>query len=929
MAVVLLQRDAEMAALDRQLGAVRGGVGRVIAVTGPAGIGKSSLLGAVARSAAAEGITVLRAWGSPLEQDAGWGIARQLFASVRGGPQWPALAVGAAALARRALDAEAEEPAAGGDAMYAAAHGLTWLACGIAERAPTVLIVDDVHWADAPSLRWLVQLSRQLAELRMGVLCAVRAGEPPAEPELLAELLAAAPEAPVRLRPLEPAAVSSIVTERLPTAGPAFALACHAATAGNPFMLGALLSHLAADGVEPSDEVGARLSAYGPEQVARSLDRQLSRLPAGAGDLARAFAVLGRDTPLRHARDLAGLSPAVASRLADRLREAGLLDADGDRCALVHPLVSGALYEALAPGERADWHARAARLLAAERADPETVALHLLRTEPVRDGATVEALRIAAARATRRGAPQSAAVFLRRAMAEPSPDRAVEAEVARDLGVALAAQVHPDAPRFLVEAVDLATTAAQRARIALTGGRALGLAGYFDSAITLCRRGLEQPAGDAPEVLLRLEAELACDAWLSAPGVAEARARTVAHAGDPSPLWVLNHAYALICDGGPVAEARAMLATVLESGVVAAESDSVQCTQAKFNLIACDELDRVRELCSTLIDEARPRGWLIALSHGSFIRSIALLRSGLIHDAEADARLSFDLKLVSSPPEALVWALFPLVDALTELGEADEADAALGAAVSVGVAPGALATAMLLESRARLRLSQQRPADAYADLRRAADAWQALGMQHPGLAAWRVDACRALVALDDVDTARKLAEEHLRLADRVGLPGPRGAGLRALAATADRDEAIALLEEAVVLLADSPARLEYCRVLVDLGAALRRSNRRAAARGPLSRALALADHGGMRLLAGRARDELRATGARPRRSALSGVDALTAAERRVATLAARGCSNPEIAQQLYITRRTVETHLTHVFQKLGVGARSDLVTRLS
>ena len=928
MAVVLLQRDAEMAALARQLGAVRGGVGRVIVVTGPAGIGKSSLLGAVARAAAAEGITVLRAWGSPLEQEAGWGIARQMFASVRTGPLWPALAVGAAALARRALDAEAEEPGSGGDAMHAAAHGLTWLACGLAERAPTVLIVDDVHWADAPSLRWLVQLSRQLAELPVAVLCAVRAGEPAAEPELLAELLAAAPEAPVRLRPLEPAAVCSIVTERLPTARPAFALACHAATAGNPFMLGVLLSHLVADGVEPSDEVGARLSAYGPEQVARSLDRQLSRLPSGAGELARAFAVLGRDTPLRQARDLAGLSPAVASRLADRLREAGLLTADGDRCALVHPLVSGALYEALAPGERAGWHSRAARLLAAERADPEAVALHLLRTEPARNAAVVEALRVAAARATRRGAPQSAAVFLRRALAEPSPDRAVEAEVARELGVALAAQVHPDAPRFLVEAVDLATTAAQRARIALTGSRALGLAGYFDGAIALCRRGLEQPAGGAPEVLLRLETELACDAWLTATGVAEARARTDAHAGDPSPLWVLNHAYALICDVGPVAEVRAMLTTVLESGAVTAESDSVQCTQAKFNLIACDEFDRVRELCGALIDEARPRGWLIALSHGSFVRSIALLRSGLVHDAEADARLSFDLKLGSSPPEALVWALFPLVDALTELGEA--AEAALKAAELVGPPPpGALATAMFLESRARLRLSQQRPADAYADLRRVAGVWQALGMQHPGLAAWRVDACRALVALDDVGTARELADEHLRLADRVGLPGPRGAGLRALAATAGRDEAIALLEQAALLLADSAARLEYCRVLVDLGAALRRANRRAAARGPLSRALALADHGGMRLLAGRAREELRAAGARPRRSALSGVDALTAAERRVATLAARGCSNPEIAQQLYVTRRTVETHLTHVFQKLGVGARSDLATRLT
>ena len=99
---VLLQRDAEMAALDSQLGDVRAGAGRLILVEGPAGIGKSSLLTAAAQAAAASGVRVLRAWGGPLEHDAGWGIARQLFAPVRGSAEWDGLAVGAAALARRA-----------------------------------------------------------------------------------------------------------------------------------------------------------------------------------------------------------------------------------------------------------------------------------------------------------------------------------------------------------------------------------------------------------------------------------------------------------------------------------------------------------------------------------------------------------------------------------------------------------------------------------------------------------------------------------------------------------------------------------------------------------------------------------------------------------------------------------------------------------
>jgi DNA-binding CsgD family transcriptional regulator len=926
MGRVLLQRDAELAALRRQLEHVRAGEGRVVVVDGPAGIGKSSLLATVARAAGAEGIRVLRAWGSPLEHDAAWGIARQLFAPLRGGAEWDGLAVGAAALARRALDPDAAEPALAGDAMHAAAHGLTWLACDLAEHAPTLLVVDDVHWADAPSLRWLVRLTRQLSEIGLGIVCAVRAGEPPPQPGLLAELLAAAPEPPVRPTPLGPAAAEALVRERLPAADRAFALACHAATGGNPFLLGALLGHLVAERIEPTEQVGAALSAFGPEQVARAVERQLARLPDGATALARAFAVLGRGAPLRHARDLAELEPAEASRLADQLWAAGLLHGDDGEYGLVHPLVASALYGGLPSGERGLWHARAGRLLERERADPEAIALHLLHTEPSGQAATVAVLRAAAERASVRGAPESASAFLRRALAEPPPDPEVEASVRSELGLVLAAHAEPDARALLAEAVELAGSPDRCAEIALSGARALGLAGYFDNAIQLCRRGLEQTAGVPAELLARLEAELVCDAWLQASTVAEARERTRRLGSSPPlELWWINRAWVAMCDGRPAAETRALLASAFDAGALDRDAESLLGTVATFVLIADGDLEAARRHCDALIDVARPRGWLIALAHGSFLRAIALVQAGLIRDAEGDARLAFDFKLANSPPPAVIWALFPLVDALTELGELDDADAALATASLLGdPPPGALAAPLLLESRARLRLAQQRHADAYADLLEAGERWSALGVGHPGLAAWRVGACEALVALGDVPAARRLAQEHLELAEPIGLPGPRGAGLRALALTVERDEAISVLERAAQLLADSPARLEHARVLVELGATLRRANRRAAARGPLRRGLDLADRGGMRRLAQRARHELHASGARPRRSALSGVDSLTPAEHRVATLAAQGHSNREIAQQLYVTRRTVETHLTHVFQKLDLATRAEL-----
>ena len=310
MEALLLDRDAELEALERQLRDVRAGAGQVVVVEGPAGIGKSSLLRAAARTGEAHGIAVLRARGDPLDQDAGWGIARQLFEPLRSRPDWSELTAGAAELSLRALDPQAPEPAPAADAVHAAVHGLVWLSYTLADRGPALLVVDDVHWADAASLRWLAQLSRRLDEQPLGVLCAVRTGEPPGERELLAELLASVTEPTLRPRPLGPVAAEALVADRLPDADPAFAHACHAVTAGNPFLLRALTAHLAAERITPDEATAERLSAFGPDQVARTVERQLSRLPAGAAGIARALAVLGREAPLRHAARLARLDVA-------------------------------------------------------------------------------------------------------------------------------------------------------------------------------------------------------------------------------------------------------------------------------------------------------------------------------------------------------------------------------------------------------------------------------------------------------------------------------------------------------------------------------------------------------------------------------------------------------------------------------------------
>jgi DNA-binding NarL/FixJ family response regulator len=921
----LLDRATELRVLNQQVEAVCRGSGRVIAVDGPAGIGKSSLLTEVARGAERQGVAVMRARGSPLEQDAGWGVARQLFEPLRAREIWRDLTVGAAGLAIRALDPALAEPANAGNAMHAAARGLLWLATNLAGHGPALLVVDDVQWADVPSLRWLAQLGRDLDELALGVLCAVRSGEPSTDPALVAALLASAPDPPLRLRPLGHQAVATLVHAQMPDASDSFVRACHAVTAGNPFLLQVLIRQLVTDGTRPGDEAAGRLGSFGPEQVARNVSLQLARLPDGADALARAVAVLGGGAALHHAAALTGVDPAGAARLADTLRAAGLF-ADTPELALTHPLIEAALYAAMPPGERGLWHAQAARILQRDRADHETVALHLLRTPPAADPATVATLRGAAASASTRGAPQSAATFLRRARAEPAPDAAVDADVRLDLGLALAATMDTEAPPVLRQAVERADTAAQRSAIALRGARALGLAGHTVDALELCRRALDDPTGAPPVVLALLEAELVANAWLHAGTHREAERRLHHPVVDPppSPLWRVNAAIAATLAGRPVEETMGYLQPALDSNVLVSEQDSLAGTIATVVLIVNDQLDAALRRCLAIIETARPRGWLIALDHGSQLRAMALTRAGQVRDAEADARLAFDYKLHVTPPPATLWALHFLLDVLIEADELQAAEATLAAARLGDPPDGVLAAPLVLQSRASLRLAQGRPADARADLLEAGRRWDELRCCHPVLASWRVEATEALVRLSDVEGARRLAAEHLELSDRLGTPGARGAARRAMARAAPPAERIPLLQQACDILSESPADLEHARALVDLGAALRRANRRTEARRPLRRAVDLAQRGGLRLISRRAKTELLAAGGRPRRDLLTGPGALTPAEYRVAALAAAGHGNRDIAEQLYITLRTVETHLTHAFQKLDITTRSQL-----
>jgi DNA-binding CsgD family transcriptional regulator len=294
-----------------------------------------------------------------------------------------------------------------------------------------------------------------------------------------------------------------------------------------------------------------------------------------------------------------------------------------------------------------------------------------------------------------------------------------------------------------------------------------------------------------------------------------------------------------------------------------------------------------------------------------------------VAQAEADARTARELLTAHDIRLGDAFALALLIEALIEGGGLESAERALRSSYFGEEIPPGLPTNDLLEARALLRLAQGRTHEGLDDLPEFGRRDELWGAANPLASRWRSRAALALAAIGDGEGERRMAADDLQRARRWGAASGIGVALRAAALVEGSAAPIDRLREAADVLERSPARLEYARALTDLGAALRRANRRAAARSALQDGLGLAERCGARALAERARIELRAAGGR---SSGPGVQSeqLTVSERRVAELAAAGRSNPEIAQTLFVTRKTVETHLGHVYRKLGISGRGEL-----
>ncbi|HEV2450552.1 MAG TPA: AAA family ATPase, partial [Streptosporangiaceae bacterium] len=346
----LLERQGELARVDELIAALRAGRGGVLVITGPAGIGKTVLLTEAGARAGRAGMRVLAGRGGELEGGFSFGVARQLFEPLLAGATPAEREVLLAGAARRGLialgdEAGATPPAAGDEQLFMTVHGLYWLVVNATGAGPVLVTVDDLHWADQASLRFLLYLADRLAGLPVALLLSWRAAETGAGADRLARLEQIAADSVASLAPLSRSAVRALLTEESGTA-PAerFAAACHAVTGGNPFLLRELAASLRADGIGPGEEAADEVAGLGPRSVARSVALRVARLGPAAGELARAAAILGDGAQLRHAATLAGVALPDAAAAADELAGIGVFEL-GTPLRFVHPIVRTAVHD--------------------------------------------------------------------------------------------------------------------------------------------------------------------------------------------------------------------------------------------------------------------------------------------------------------------------------------------------------------------------------------------------------------------------------------------------------------------------------------------------------------------------------------------------------------------------------------------------------
>ncbi|GAA1262113.1 helix-turn-helix transcriptional regulator [Saccharothrix xinjiangensis] len=923
-----LERDRELARITAALDSAAAGEGRVVVIEGRAGIGKTRLVQDTRALAGQRRFGRLQAIGDVLESAMPWGVVRQMVersvSRYRGEVRERILA-GPPGDALTALDGAAADPSEA--ELARTLHALWWVAVDLSATRPLLITVDDAHWADPSSLRFLAYLSRRIADLPIALVVATR--PPGGNTGPLAQLSVSRQAERLLPRPLTEHALGDLVAARGVRPAPEVAAALHAAGGGNPFLTGVLVDELDALALPLDDPRTAdRVGGLGPSTVFRAA---LGRVPADAVLLAGAAAVLGTAGDPWLAGEVADLGADELARAVEALVAANVLA--GEQLAFPHPVVREAVLADLGPVARAALHARAATRLWTAKAPAERVAAHLSRAPRGTLPEAAGVLRRAAAALLAAGDPHTAASHLRRAVEERPDDPGLRAELGRALlrtGDAAGAREELRAAAAALPDAELPAAAAS-ATAAVDGP---------DAAIAELVEAVSRRGPDAGR--LHLEARLAVLRSFSPNHRRAASAHLGGYASlagrTPDERTLLG----LLAQTGryevwPASEVAATALRALSNGAyfddATGSTDAmVAWVVALIALVAADGVEEGRREVERARSRVRAHGSPVEYAMVANAHSFLSWRLGDLGAMAADAEGALAAVRDEDPAPHVVALRATATHFLTYQG--------LERGDPVGVAealarfdalhqetPRIMPTIWLHEPRALLALAGGDARTAREEAFRQRDA-QAQAELDPPSVPWRDPAVRAALLLGDEDGALELAREQLALARKWGAATEVGAALRLLA-HADARRRVGLLVESVAVLEASPARLHLAKSLADLGEALRVARRRADAREPLHRAMELAAACGATALRRRAAEALEALGDRPRRLVLPGAEALTASERRVADLAALGRANREIAQELFVTPKTVENHLGRIYTKLGISGRRDLARALA
>src|SRR4051812_26573020 len=819
----LLERDGDVVELAQTLDRACAGEGGLVVITAAPGMGKTRLAQEAADLARGRYMRTLSARAEQLEREFPFGVVRRLFEpllmriepSARAG-----LLAGAAAPAGELLlGGHGDAPPMGEAAVN---HALYWLVANLATSRPLALVVDDAHWADRPSLRALLHLVLRLEGLPVAVVVAARPSEPDAEQDVLDRLAEDPLACHLRLEALSETAVAGLLADRLPAPEPEFARACHAASAGNPFLVSELASALGDAGTEPTAANAHLVGAVGPRTVARNVLARLRGQPPEVAALARALAILGGHASLAHVARTAGLDEQAAGRAADALADINVFSS-GRPLAFAHPIVRAAVYDSLGGRERSAGHLAAPRMLPARGEAPGAIAAHLLHAEPAGDAWVVERLREAETAATSVGALGSTVAYVGRALAEPPPP-ALHAE----LLIALSeGQRHRNewegAAAALREAIAEAGEPSVRVKAARRLSTLLLVARRHDQAAAELEPVIAALRKDDPAGAAELELSLSASLWLDTDRAPELAARMRAlpvpgGGADRRERVILSRqAWAALVAGEPAPLVGRLAQAALSSGELIAED--ARAHGFEMSVLALALTDRFADAHAHLVaamGAARSSGHLGRWGFLSAAMAHVLLLEGRLHDAEQHALEAIDVLR----PDGIAFpaALDALTDALLERGQLAAARHVREHLADRCELPDPLLFA-------GLRLTEARVLVAEGDLPSALDRSLSAGRRqlelarpNPAWCPWRSTAALVQLELGWLDAAVALADEELELARRFGASRALGVALRVAGLCRGGDARVQLLAEAVTALDRAGAVLEHARALVDLGA---------------------------------------------------------------------------------------------------------------